>query len=92
MTSKVVRLFASISPSTKVDLDRFIQEHCLKQDFVVEQALRYFMQSQREFCDDTFIPTRILLDDDEAERITQLLAAPPAPTEALLELMRGAKS
>jgi len=58
---------------------------------VVEQALLYFMQARRDLPDEALIPTRIVLEDAAFERVAQLLEAPPAPTRALRELMRGRK-
>jgi uncharacterized protein (DUF1778 family) len=86
--SQNAQVSATISASTKEKLDRFTEQLGLKKNFVVEQALLYFMQSRRELPDEAFIPTRIVLDDESFERVLAKLAN-PAPTDALRELMRG---
>lgn len=74
---------------TKEQLDRFTEGHGLKKNFVVEQALLYFMQARRDLPDEAFIPTRLVLDNKAFDRIVELIEKPPAPTAALRELMRG---
>jgi hypothetical protein len=83
------QISASISEATKEKLDRFTESHGLKKNFVVEQALLYFMEARRELPDEAFIPTRIVLEADAFERLAELVVRPPAATEALRELMRG---
>ena len=89
MSTTNSQVSATISATTKEKLDRFTTELGLKKNFVVEQALLYFMESRRELPDEAFIPTRIVLDDDGFERLATRLESKPAPTEALRELMRG---
>ena len=80
---------AIISEATKDKLDRFTEELGLKKNYVVEQALLYFMESRRELPDEALVPVRIVLDDAAFDRVIERLDAPPAPTPALRELMRG---
>jgi uncharacterized protein (DUF1778 family) len=80
---------AIISAATKEKLDRFTEELGLKKNFVVEQALLYFMESRRELPDEAFVPTRLVLDDEAFDRFVEHLESSPAPTPALRELMRG---
>jgi uncharacterized protein (DUF1778 family) len=82
------QISASISAATKERLDRFTEQHGLKKNYVVEQALLYFMEARRELPDEAFIPTRIVVDDETFERIVDALENPPRPTAALRELMR----
>ena len=83
------QISATVSASTKEKLDRFTESHGLKKNFVVEQALLYFMEARRELPDEALIPARLVLDDKAFDRIANLLETPPAPTEALRDLMRG---
>src|SRR5688500_2078052 len=83
------QISATISAATKDKLDRFTESHGMKKNFVVEQSLLYFMEARRELPDEAFIPTRIVLEDDEFDQLAALLAKPAAPTKALRELMRG---
>ena len=89
--SKHSQISATISATVKQDLDRFTESHGLKKNFVIEQALAYFMAARRELPDEAFIPTRIVLENDAFDRLAATLDAPPAPTKALRELMRGRK-
>ena len=83
------QISATVSAATKEKLDRFTESHGLKKNFVVEQALLYFMEARRELPDEALIPTRLVLDGDTFERVVKLLEEPPAPTAALRGLMRG---
>ena len=80
---------ATVSAATKDRLDRFTESHGLKKNFVVEQALLYFMEARRELPDEALIPVRVVLDDKAFDRVVTLLESPAAPTAALRELMRG---
>lgn len=83
------QISATISIATKERLDRFAERHGLKKNFVVEQALLYFMEARRELPDEAFIPARLVLEDKLFDRVAALLENPPAPTQPLRELMRG---
>lgn len=83
------QISATISAATKEKLDRFTQSHGLKKNYVVEQALLYFMEARTQLPDEALIPARLVVEDEAFEQIVELLEHPPAPTEALRELMRG---
>ena len=83
------QISATISAATKESLDRFTESHGLKKNFVVEQALLYFMKARKELPDEALIPARLVLEDKAFDRVGDLLESPPAPTETLRELMRG---
>jgi uncharacterized protein (DUF1778 family) len=83
------QISATVSATTKEKLDRFTESHGLKKNFVIEQALLYFMEARRELPDEAFIPTRIVLEDDAFDRVAHLLDNQPPATDALRELMRG---
>lgn len=83
------QISATISAATKERLDRFTQSHGLKKNYVVEQALLYFMEARRELPDEALVPARIVLEDKSFDRVADLVESPRAPTEALRELMRG---
>jgi uncharacterized protein (DUF1778 family) len=83
------QISATVSASTREKLDRFTERHGLKKNYVIEQALLYFMEARRELPDEALIPTRIVLDDDSFDRVAQLIENPRPPTDALRKLMRG---
>lgn len=82
------QISATISAATKEKLDRFSESRGLRKNYIVEQALLYFMEAQQELPDEAFIPVRIVLDDAEFDRLARRLDRPPEPTDALRELMR----
>ena len=83
------QISATVSASTREKLDRFTESRGLKKNFVIEQALLYFMEARRELPDEALIPTRIVLDDDSFDRVAQLIENPRPPTDTLRKLMRG---
>ena len=89
MDDTATQVSATVSAATKQKLDRFTEELGLKKNFVVEQALLYFMESRRELPDEAFIPTRIVLEDAAFDRLVARLGSPAVPTPALRKLMRG---
>lgn len=83
------QISATISEATKERLDRFTESHGLKKNYVVEQALLYFMEARRELPDEALVPARLVIEDKAFDRIVELLTSPPAPSRALRELMRA---
>lgn len=83
------QISATVSAATKERLDRFTESHGLKKNYVVEQALLYFMEARRELPDEALIPARLVVSDAAFDRVAELLEQPPPPTVALRELMRG---
>ena len=57
------QISVTVSAATKDKLDRFTESHGLKKNFVVEQALLYFMEARRELPDEALIPSRFVLED-----------------------------
>ncbi len=85
------QISASISAATKEKLDRFTESRGLKKNFVVEQALLFFMEARCELPDEAFVPAHIVLEDESFDRIVAMLDTPPAPGKALRELMHGGR-
>ncbi len=57
------QISATVSAATKDQLNRFTEANGLKKNFVVEQALLFFMEARRELPDEAFIPARIVAED-----------------------------
>ncbi len=89
MSAAPSQISATISAATKERLDRFTESHGLKKNFVVEQALLFFMEARRELPDEALVPARIVLEEEGFDRVVAMLAEPQAPTENLRELMRA---
>ena len=87
--ANAAQISAAISPATKEALDRFTDSHGLKKNYVVEQALLYFMEARSSLPDEALIPVRIVVEDDESDSLLQQIDEPAQPTEALRELMRA---
>jgi uncharacterized protein (DUF1778 family) len=87
--STQAQVSATVSAATKERLDRFTERYGLKKNFVVEQALVLFMESRREFPDESFLATRLVLTDRSFEQVVAAMEAPSGPTPALVELMHG---
>lgn len=87
--SRHSQISATISEATKEKLDRFTESHGLRKNYVVEQALLFFMEARRELPDEALIPVRLVLEASEFDGLVDLLGNPPEPTNALRELMRG---
>lgn len=82
------QISATVSAATKERLDRFTEAHGLKKNFVVEQALLYFMEARRELPDEALVPVRVVLEDEAFDRLVHSLQHPSEPTDALRDLMR----
>lgn len=82
------QISATVSAATKERLDRFTESQGLKKNYVVEQALLYFMEARKELPNEALVPARLVLDDEIFDRVVTQLDCPPAPTDALRELMR----
>lgn len=83
------QISATISEATKERLDRFTESLGLKKNFVVEQALLYFMEARRELPDEALVPARLVVDDQVFDRLVALLDQPATPTKALRALLRA---
>ena len=83
------QISVTVSVATKEKLDRFTERHGLKKNFVVEQALLYFMEARSALPDEALVPARLVVEDQTFDRIVEQVERPPAPTAALRELMRG---
>lgn len=82
------QISATISEATKERLDRFAESHGLQKNVVVEQALLYFLEAQHSLPDEALVPTRLVVENKAFDRLAKLVSNPPAPTQALRELMR----
>ncbi len=63
MSTGMTQLSAAITAETKEKLDRFTDEFGLKKNFVVEQALLYFMEARRALPDEALVPARLVLEN-----------------------------
>jgi hypothetical protein len=66
------QISATVSAATKEKLDQFTERHGLKKNFVVEQALLYFMEARRDLPDEAFIPTRLVLEEGAFDQLVAI--------------------
>ena len=71
------QISATVSAATKEKLDRFSESHGLKKNFVVEQALLYFMEARRQLPDEALVPARLVVEDKTFDRIVEPDRKPP---------------
>jgi hypothetical protein len=74
----------TIHTDTRAKLNRFVAQHDVAEDEVVDRALRAWLDAQ-----ELEGASAVVLSVDEMERLADRLAAPPTPTEALRRLMHG---
>ena len=86
-TTKQVQVSARISRSVKADLDRYVSETGMKQERVIEEALAHHLAALRELPADIIIHPRLVVSAASMEEVARRLASPPAPTQALRDLM-----
>lgn len=83
------QISAPVSTGTKNKLDQLTRSRGLRKAFVMEQALQYYFRSLEELPEAAFLPPRIVLSTESFEEVQNLIENPPAPTQAMLELMNG---
>ena len=87
--SAQAQISATISAATKQRLDRFTESHGLRKNFVVEQALLFFMEARTELPDEALIPARVVLENAAFDELVRTIESPEAPTDALRALVHG---
>ena len=83
------QISATISAATRNKLDRFTDRYGLKRNFVVEQALLYYMEARENLPEEVLTSAQLVLDPSAFDKLVDLIASPAGPTAALRELMHG---
>jgi len=60
----------------------------MTQAWVVEQALLHHLQALEELPSDVIIPVRLVLSEESARVVRDLVTRPPEPTEEMRRLFR----
>lgn len=81
------QISAIVSESTKQMLEDVSSERGLKKTFIVENALRHYLQGLQELPDYAIIPPVLVVDARSGRKIARMLKKPPRPTAALRRLM-----
>ena len=77
---------AHISEETKARLERFVRQTGQTRARLIEDALLQHLQALEELPADVIVPARIVLSQESAERVRDMVARPPQPTEDLKRL------
>jgi len=80
------QISAHISEETKGRLERFVRRTGQTRARLIEEALLQHLQALEELPADVIVPARLILSDESAERVRDMIARPPVPTEELKRL------
>lgn len=83
------QISAFISTTTKEKLARYAEAHGMKKAALIEQALLHHLQALSELPADVIIPARVVVAPESLDKIAELVASPPPPTEAMRALVDG---
>ncbi len=81
-----IQVSAHISEETKARLERFVRRTGQTRARLIEDALMQHLQALEELPADVIVPARIVLNRESAERVREMIARPPEPTEDLKRL------
>ena len=80
------QITATISPETRNELDRYVEEHGVKKGHLIEMALLHHLQALRELPADALVSPRLVVAADAGDWLLDLAERPPEPTEAMRAL------
>ena len=86
---KQPQISAHVNEETKAKLDRLSKSRGLRKAFVLEQALLYHFRALEELPEEALLPARLVVSRNTFEEIIEIVENPPAPTQAMRELMSG---
>jgi hypothetical protein len=86
---KTIQISARISAGTKVKLEEFLRARGLKQNRVIEDALRQFLLAAQTLPPEARIPTTLVFTNQSFGEIVRSIQHPPKPASALVRLMKG---
>ena len=82
------QISAYISDETKENLERYSEVHSINKDFLIENAINYYIQVLASIPSEFIIPPNMVLSKEFFEKIMEMTENPPEPTQALIDLMR----
>jgi len=83
------QISAYISDSTKQLVDSYVKQRGVKKGFLLEEALLHHLQALKSIPEDLVIPAKLLVTEGTMRELADILEQPPAPTDALQDLMSG---
>ncbi len=81
-----IQVSAHISEETKARLERFVRRTGQTRARLIEDALLQHLQALEELPADAIVPARVVLSTESAERVRDMIARPPEPTEDMKRL------
>lgn len=81
-----IQVSAHVSEETKARLERFVRRTGQTRARLIEDALLQHLQALEELPADAIVPARIVLSEASADRVREMIARPPEPTEDLKRL------
>jgi len=82
-----VQISAYISNDTKEKMEAYSKAYGIKENYLVENALNYYLQALNDIPEEFIISTKISITKDSYESVIDLLKKPQQPTKELKELM-----
>jgi len=82
-----VQILAYISNDTKEKMEAYSKAYGIKENYLVENALNYYLQALNDIPEEFIISTKISITKDSYESVIDLLKKPQQPTKELKELM-----
>lgn len=77
---------AHISEDTKARLERFVRRTGQTRGRLIEDALMQHLQALEELPADAIVPARIVLSEESAARVREMIVRPPEPTKDMKRL------
>jgi len=84
-----VQISAYVSDETKRKIEEYSDAKGVKKGYLIENAIEYYFQTLHEVPEQFMAPASITLTQKSFEKIANMVANPPEPTDALKDLMRG---
>jgi len=81
-----IQVSAHISEETKARLERFVRRTGQTRARLIEDALNQHLQALEELPADAIVSARVVLSSQSAERVRDMIARPPEPTEEMKRL------
>lgn len=85
------QLATQVSADTLADLEKYVSQRGLKKQFVVEQALAYYLRAVRELPPDALVPPTLVVSRETAEWLLGQIEQPGKPTRAMRALFARKK-
>ena len=80
------QISAHVTHETKARLERYVRQSGVTRAHLIEQALLHHLQALEDLPLDAILPVRLVISEECAIMIRELVARPPEPTEAMKRL------